>query len=454
MAVAGFVRVVNSINQTSQDLISLTGKITAVSPWPNGLNFAEVNGITPGLNILPRENGNGTIFNQDGMIALSDLNDADQTKYVDKVNADGTFAVNVTRGNWAISYFDITQLFILRSKTFTIPAIHDAAEPYDIGELPLTGWYTEVEGFFFIDSNENGVFDAEEEGLATGPFPVLRYRDGTQVDRGFQFEVPFNDPLRQGFYRFSHGYPFASWITMHVYHPLWKVTGYTFRTEQQTSTTTVTAEDDEYDIALFGTPSLTTFLDVGFVPRDPEKGSIAGAVHYDSTRTNLDAAQAVVENHEPGIPGISVKLYRLKGHKECEKDTEEGIGFSCEDEGKVSKGEKFTRFYVGSEGETKPHPVMFWAADDDDDDDNYDDGQVVFDEVEEATTSSEFERPTNCLITDQNNTPLTFPDKQEVLPNPDPDNPKPCIETPLLRNQVGGFVMADGSFKFSTLDPG
>ena len=146
---------------------------------------------------------------------------------------------------------------------------------------------------------------------------MLRYRDGTQVDRGFQFEVPFADPIRKGFYKFSHGYPFASWMTMHVYHPLWKITGYTYRTEQQTNVTTVLAEDDEYDIAIFGTPSLTTFLDVGFVPRDlgQPKDLLPGAVHYDSTRTNLDAAQAVVENHEPGIPGIPVNLYKLKDNQ-------------------------------------------------------------------------------------------------------------------------------------------
>jgi hypothetical protein len=181
MAVAGFIQVKNDVDQTSPDLITVTGKITAVSPWPNGLNFAEVNGINPGLNILPRERGGGTIFNQDGMIALSDLQDADQAKYVDLVNPDGSFTVNVTKGSWAISYFDITQQYILRTKTFTIGADQDASVPFDIGELPLTGWYTEVEGFFFIDSNANGVFDEDsEEGLAQGPFPVLRYRDGTQ----------------------------------------------------------------------------------------------------------------------------------------------------------------------------------------------------------------------------------------------------------------------------------
>jgi hypothetical protein len=39
------------------------------------------------------------------MIALSDLNDFDQAKYVDLVNPDGTFEVNITKGSWAISYF-------------------------------------------------------------------------------------------------------------------------------------------------------------------------------------------------------------------------------------------------------------------------------------------------------------------------------------------------------------
>ena len=120
-----------------------------------------------------------------------------------------------------ITWFDITQLYILQSKTFAV------SEPgvFELGELWLNGWYTHFHGHFFYDMNENGIKDEDEPGIAHGPFPVLRLRDGTQIDRGFQFEVPFDDPERLGYYSFHQTYPLTSWISMHAYHPLWEMTG-------------------------------------------------------------------------------------------------------------------------------------------------------------------------------------------------------------------------------------
>lgn len=343
---------------------------------------------------------------------------------------------------------------------------------------------TEIEGFFFLDDNENGLFEPElgEIGLYNGPFPVLRLRDGTQIDRGLQFEVPFNDPERLGFYSFRHTYPLASWMALHAFHPLYKMTGYTYKTDQQPNVTTVAAGSTaaEDSIAFFGTPGVNTRLDVGFKPLkdligSPNKGTIIGSVVYDTTRVNLDAAQSVVENHEPGIPGITVNLYRLpfdyeqdptlsgsgKCQSKCEFNLVQGFGHNCmHEDGNLKTAEngapmKCEKFWIGTEESTKPEPVMMWTHKTDFQD--YKAGQIVYDRKNNApnqtTTSAQFQTPTNCKITDQHNNQLLHLVHQGVLPEPSGQD-VPCIETPLLRNQVGGFTQVDGTFKFTDLEPG
>jgi hypothetical protein len=362
-----------------------------------------------------------------------------------------------------IAWFDITQLYILQFKTFSIPNNH--VGPFDLEKLFLTGWYTEVDGFFYNDVNENGKRDSGEEGISGGPFPLLQLRDGTQIDRGFQFEVPFSDPERKGFYSFRQTYPLASWLTLHAFHPLWEITGYTYKTEQQQTSTDVKAEKaGEYNIALFGTPGVNTRLDVGFVlktKKDGQKrGSILGSVNYDTTRTNQDAHQAVVENHEPGLPFVKVSLHKLDPfnnngfcggcNEPCSKDINAGFGYDCPDEGNVcdSSGQSLicTRFWVGDEGESKPHPVTMWTL--------TDTGQLFLgfsQNPKEERETAQFEPPTNCKITGSTGTVLSYGAGQSVLPE---GEDVPCIETPLLRNQVGGFSKVDGMFQFDDVAEG
>jgi hypothetical protein len=168
----------------------------------------------------------GPLFNQDGIVAISDLGGGDRTKVVVPANPDGTFAIDVPPGDYLVTYFDITQLYILQFQTITA-----SGSETDMGDLFLTGWYTEVEGHFFIDDDGDGVFNNTidgEQGLSSAGFPNFRLRDGTQIDRGFQFEVPFSDPEREGYYSFRQGYPLSSWLTMHTFHPLWEMTGCKF----------------------------------------------------------------------------------------------------------------------------------------------------------------------------------------------------------------------------------
>jgi hypothetical protein len=459
--------VFNNLNPLPADAVTLTGNVTTISPWPTGINFAEVGNAVIGQNGLEK----GPLFNQDGIFAISDLNNDDKAVLVAKTAPDGGINITIPKGDYMIAWFDITQVYILQFKTFSIP--NDQTEPFELGKLLLTGWYTEVDGFFFNDANENGIRDQDEEGLSNGPFPLLHLRDGTQIDRGFQFEVPFSDPKRKGYYSFRQAYPLASWLTLHAFHPLWELTGYTYKTEQQKTYTTVNATSGEYNIAIFGTPGVNTRLDVGFRAKSNKvTGSIFGSVNYDTTRTNQDAHQAVVENHEPGVPGITVSLYSLdissnsngRCDRQCEINATAGFGYICEDEGNIHHGHNLTctRFWVGGEGESKPHPVVMWTSlDSSNGGILVEPGQLVFDfanktyprTLQDRTETAQFVPPINCNITDSEGTVLKYGVGQSVLPDPTAAG-VPCIETPLLRNQVGGFSKVDGSFQFDDLAPG
>ena len=470
--VAGYVQIMNDIPEGDGN-VNFTGVINTVSTWPDGVNFAEVN-----AKIGPNKLVRGPLFNQDGILAISDRLKKDFTVYVGLTNPDGTFEISMPPGLYTITWFDIAQLYILQIMTFEIP--EDVVEVSPAEPLFLTGWYTEINGFFFLDDDGNGQMDDGEDGLSHGPFPVLRLRDSTQIDRGFQFEVPFSDPERLGFYSFHKTYPLTSWMTLHAFHPLYEMTGYTFQYENQDFNTTVLVGTDdklvgtadkekghknqEYSISFFGSAGIYTRLDVGFKLKNrttSEVGSIVGGVHYDTTRTNLNANHAMVENHEPGLPGIEIKLYSLGplgtngGNGNCKGSCDLNktlVGYTCKGEGDTKQGEsmKCTRFWAGAEGETKPRPIVLWAHNITGELDlTQDKSKPVLN-----TTTAEYERPKGCKITDHEGNAIPFGNCskcQQVLPDGDQVS---CIETPLLRNQIGNFAKTDGSFQFDNLQPG
>jgi hypothetical protein len=189
---------------------------------------------------------------------------------------------------------------------------------------------------------------------------------------------------------------------------------------------------------------------------------------------NLDAVQAVSENHEPGIPNIKLSIYSLdkvskKGecNVEVKKDTANGFGYlKHAREGAVDKKNSLIceKFWVGGEADSKPRPVLMWTSKDEQNGKlKVGEGQLIFDVAHKTdpdkystprvgtTYTAQYKQPKGCKITDENNGPITFGSGQSVLPDGDD---VPCIETPLLRNQVGGFGMTDGSFQFDNLKPG
>ena len=467
-AVAAFIQETNNLpNPPTATTWNVIGRIETVSVWYPFIAGAALN--ENGNGNIPGIRKKGPLFNQDGIVAITDLNNLDTVNYVGRADPDGNFTIpNVPEGSYQISWFDITQRFILQTKTFTVPG-QNQGDTVDLKSLFLTGWYTEIHGFFFLDENENGIMDVGEQGISDGPFPVVRLRDGTQIDRGFQFEVPFNDPNRLGYYNIAQVYPLTSWFTMNFFHPEYSTTGYSYQMEFDEFMHNVSQSDptkELFDISLFGVPGVTTRLDIGFrlkKDRTPNTGSIYGSVNYDTTRVNLDAEAAVTENHEPGLPNINVKLTRLDGgSKACGTcRLQHPDGWNCGPLENITRGQlKCERFWVQNStydmGMRPQAELLFTAANDFQ---GAKRGQVLPENgqgnirKEWNTTTEEFDPPVNCRIKDDKGNTISYPDDQQVLPNPS-DPGVPCIETPLLGNQVGGWTPVAGMFHFDNLEPG
>ena len=129
--------------------------------------------------------------------SLADLKSGDTAVWVGRGDADGTFNIpDVPDGNYTLTWWDEPQNYILDLINVTV----NDGETVDTGILPLTGWWTEFDGYVFNDTNRNGVNGprrdrafrtsadhAQARELADGP----RLRRGDHRRRGhYVFERP------------------------------------------------------------------------------------------------------------------------------------------------------------------------------------------------------------------------------------------------------------------------
>ena len=174
----------------------------------------------------------------------------------------------------------------------------------DVGNKMIVGWFTHVYGKVFIDSNGNGKQDpGEKRGPAVRPDrararqladgPGHQHRDHRQQrrlrhprdlpagqvagPRGVQHPVQDHRHHLQGRER-DQGRP-PSWAA-------WS-TSTSCRSSGSAARST-------------GASSLTT---------PATNGGIVGTVTYDTTRNELDPADAATEPYQPGIPDVPVNLY-------------------------------------------------------------------------------------------------------------------------------------------------
>jgi hypothetical protein len=321
-------------------------------------------------------------------LSLNSLQDGDTAVWIGQGNADGSFSIpNVPAGDYFLTYWDEKQHYILDFVQVTV----EDGQVSDVGIRMLTGWFTEISGHVFNDTNENGRRDPGEPGISDYVV-VLRDRDNSEIDR--MSIAALSDA--NGFYELEKGYPMGWWMVLEAYSDLYHTTGVTYQTLNMKEEKTLLG--NIVDIGLLPVLGQPVRLDWGVKPYGPdENGGIAGSVFYDTVRAEDEARYAGAEPWQPGIPGLTLNLYEAQ---------------------------------IDAYGQPVRAP----------------DGSYAKGELLAQTTTETFERPKGCQALDVNGDPVDFP------PLPDPADNKPCLEGPMTGTQIGdGQNNLDGNWGFDTV---
>ena len=386
--ISGFVRPTNNLTDPNVTG-AVQGTIVAASvyvPWNGGLPY--YGGQWGGLGGTKIT---GPIANP--WLALNDLLHGDVAIWIGQGNVDGSFYIpHVPDGDYLLTYWDEPQLYIL--DMIQVSVVNGQVS--DVGTPMLTGWFTSVEGYVFVDENENGKRDPGEPGVPNYPIAVRR-RENSSMDRG----VIGTMTDVTGFYRLENLYPLGSWVIVEAYNDRYYTTGVTWQTENQPQPTTVLGGG--VDVGVLPIIGQSGRLDWGVKPYAPgTNGGIAGSVSYDSLRNELDAQYAAQDAWQPGLPGLTVSLYATV---------------------KDANGNLVT--------DTTPGPNL---------------GALVKGPLLNQTVTEQFVRPTDCQARDADGNPVD----QFVLPPA--TGGYDCLEGPLMGLQFqSGFTEIDGNFGFSEI---
>ena len=344
-------------------------------------------------------------------VSLAGLQQGDVAIAIVRGNADGTFMIpRVPPGDYMIAIWDQPLQNLLDTYNLTVRA----GQPTNIGDTMLSGWFSEISGTVFHDTNENGRQDAGEVGVPG--FPVfIKSRTNAIMDQGSA--AALTDFA--GHYTLKQAYPLNLFNVLEAYDDRWNHTGVTYQADNQpTPTTTMGAGVDVSFLPVIG---LSGRLDWGVKPYLPgENGGIVGTVSYDVTRNELAPFESATEDYQPGIPGLQVDLFRPVA---CTPATPAA---SCSSEGYV----------LAADG-------------------SYELGDWV-----QTYQTESWQRPENCTARGVDRTPLIG---EEALPRTsDPlGNPIQCLEAPMMGIQFGGddpwnstdpaanyFSSVDGNYGF------
>ncbi|NJM40858.1 MAG: hypothetical protein HC853_08835, partial [Anaerolineae bacterium] len=280
-----------------------TGGITG-TVWSVKTYFPPVGGLFFGGNGGSSTNGvalDKRVANP--LVALGALQGGDQTVWMGRGNTNGTFTIqNVPNGNYVLTVWDTNQLQLLDFKQVTVTG----GQVTNAGDIMVAHWFGIIEGYIFVDTNENGIKDAGEFGIPNYAL-TLRKRDNALVDQFDRFATTNNS----GYYTFRRVYPYLQWTVLEAYNDRYFTTGYTFKTDNQPTSTTVLGGG--VDVSVFVGFGLTTRVDWGVKPYAAgTNGGIAGTVSYEVTRNELDPRLAAIEDYQPGIPDLEMRLYAAK----------------------------------------------------------------------------------------------------------------------------------------------
>jgi hypothetical protein len=221
----------------------------------------------------------------------------------------------------------------------TLPAtVECTGVTCELGQIPVFDWFHFADTSIFVDTNENGFWDAGEKPLnADASQTILRFRDG-RIYTALPIDFTGAAPLEEVF-------PFFHWLVAEVGFANHKATGATFIVDAGGDSGTLPAdgyvaqpqtvppcgnvpadqpEDCSFDGGLsrtekgqvltaafqgfLGQKNIMQFGKKAYAPG--ENGGISGVAVYAITRAEDDPAYAAAEEWEPGIPRVQVALFK------------------------------------------------------------------------------------------------------------------------------------------------
>ncbi|WP_373500396.1 hypothetical protein [Desulfococcus sp.] len=325
-AFIGFVKEFNKIPSANGSSATISGQVTNLHiSRPPGSAFysgAPFTHTTPWI----------------GLNNNAGLAGASEGIYVARTDG-GSFDIPaVPPGDYQLVVFDDNMDLIFGFHGITVKAdgtCNTVDGDCDLGDVPVFQWFTRLEHEVFLDTNENGVRDANELTPIPEQAVNLRWRDGT-VYQSFPTDS-------EGFVPFDEVFPFFSWLVAEVDFLRFKATGVTVTVDdggpipfgdpstfgsqlnpqpqgnppdQDIGVTTATNRTEEGPVLTQGFQGFlgqTSVMQWGKTSYGRgENGGISGVVYYAVTRAEDDPAKAAVELWEPGIPRVQVTLYEDK----------------------------------------------------------------------------------------------------------------------------------------------
>ncbi len=242
---------------------------------------------------------------------------------VAKCADDGSFTLsNIPNGTYELVVWDQWLDQIIATRALTVPG------GGNVGNVPVFSWFSRVENNVFVDDGGgdaanagNGIWDDGEQPVPNAPVAV-RFRDGSI----YQFSTMDNS----GYYSFDEAFPFFNWMVVEADPQNRKTTGVditvdgggpvasdperagvlnsTYPTGESTRRTELGPVRTQGFQGFIGQ---TAVLNWGRVPYQlGENGGITGMIAYASTRSEDDVRMAVINEWEPGVPNVKIRLYR------------------------------------------------------------------------------------------------------------------------------------------------
>ena len=349
-------------------------------------------------------------------VALSDLNAGDAQVYVGRGATDGSFDIkNVPDGTYQLTLWDDDQDYIIWSVNVDVAG----GALVDLGNEMLVGWFTHVHGTIFVDTNGNGKQDPGELGVPNFALTV-RERDNSLMDQAINTATTDAN----GVYDIRETYPMGKFLVLEAFNTRYQTTGITYKGENDPAATTKLG--GLVDVSFLPIIGLGGQIDWGVQPyATGTNGGIVGTVSYDTTRNELDPADAVSEGYQPGIPDVPVHLYATTP---CAATTPAAIAIECR------QGYEIVPLQIPDPAFVQPDPLNPVPVPLITNPDAHRGSLVKGPQLQDTYTSEKWAAPRGCTARQWDGTPLL---DQLALPEFGVAANTLCVEAPMMGIAIG-----------------